>query len=233
MIAYVCNSGTKNFKNNDCKINLDIARPLTTDPNKRDGTTNYLSEDLPDNYGLQFLKIPEATKKGYAEAEEGDGVYINRPHIKRGCVQKGMIQTIKTSVNDIGVVIRVGNYSPSKHNASTVVSGEGIAPTVMENHGTVTAVVEDKPKLVGGSYNYQLNDLRIRKLTPKECFKLMGVKVSDYEKIEVSNTQKYKQAGNSIVTTVLMAIYSGFFEDCDCDYKACIEKLVNDLKEGV
>ena len=50
------------------------------------------------------LMIKEATKKGYKEATDGDGVYINRPHQKRGCVQKGMIQTIKTSPNDIGVV---------------------------------------------------------------------------------------------------------------------------------
>ena len=48
--------------------------------------------------------IPEKTKKGYKEATDGDGVYINRPHQKRGCVQKGMIQTIKTSPSDIGVV---------------------------------------------------------------------------------------------------------------------------------
>lgn len=48
--------------------------------------------------------IPEKTKKGYAIAEDGDGVYINRPHQKRGTVQKGMIQTIKTTP-DVGVVI--------------------------------------------------------------------------------------------------------------------------------
>lgn len=51
------------------------------------------------------LKIKEATKKGYTEATGGDGVYINRPHQKRGVVQKGMIQTIKTSCDDLGVVI--------------------------------------------------------------------------------------------------------------------------------
>ena len=49
--------------------------------------------------------IPEQTKKGYAIARGGDGIYINRPHQKRGVVQKGMIQTIKTSIDDIGVVI--------------------------------------------------------------------------------------------------------------------------------
>ena len=48
--------------------------------------------------------IPEKTKKGYAIAKDGDGVYINRPHQKRGVVQKGMVQTIKANV-DVGVVV--------------------------------------------------------------------------------------------------------------------------------
>lgn len=51
------------------------------------------------------VMIPEATQKGYAIANDGDGVYINRPHQKRGVVQKGMIQTLKTQCNDIGVVV--------------------------------------------------------------------------------------------------------------------------------
>ena len=50
-------------------------------------------------------------------------------------------------------------------------------------------------------------DLIIRKLTPKECLRLMGVKDEDIDKMTVSKTQKYKQAGNSIVVDVLMAIF--------------------------
>ena len=50
--------------------------------------------------------IKEATEKGYAEAHDGDGVYRNHPHQKRGVVQKGMIQTINTSGNDVGVVVK-------------------------------------------------------------------------------------------------------------------------------
>ena len=51
-------------------------------------------------------------------------------------------------------------------------------------------------------------DLRIRKLTPKECWRLMGFDDSDYEKAAQvnSNTQCYKQAGNSICVPVLEAI---------------------------
>lgn len=62
MIEYISATGTANFKNADCKINLDIARPLTTDQNKRAGTTNYLSDDLPSNYDLEPLNpMPDGT----------------------------------------------------------------------------------------------------------------------------------------------------------------------------
>lgn len=75
----------------------------------------------------------------------------------------------------------VGNYMPSGHDASRIVDSNGIAPTVKENHGTVTATIE----------NY-----KIRKLTPKECWRLMGFDDEDFEKVAKvnSNTQLYKQA---------------------------------------
>lgn len=51
--------------------------------------------------------------------------------------------------------------------------------------------------------------LRIRKLTPRECFRLMGFSDEDFEKAEKvnSNAQLYRQAGNSIVVNVLEAIF--------------------------
>ena len=54
-----------------------------------------------------------------------------------------------------------------------------------------------------------MNNLKIRKLTPKECWRLMGFNDSDFEKAEKvnSNTQLYKQAGNSIVVDVLENIF--------------------------
>lgn len=58
--------------------------------------------------------------------------------------------------------------------------------------------------------NYVATPYRIRKLTPKECWRLMGFDDADFEKAEKvnSNTQLYKQAGNSIVVNVLEAILS-------------------------
>ena len=57
-------------------------------------------------------------------------------------------------------------------------------------------------------------DYRIRKLTPRECFRLMGFDDSDFDKVEgkLSNTQLYKQAGNSIVVNVLEEIYKHLFK---------------------
>ena len=56
---------------------------------------------------------------------------------------------------------------------------------------------------------YNEDEWRIRKLTPKECFRLMGYHDSDYEKVSAVNsgTQIYKQSGNAIVKQVLMAIF--------------------------
>lgn len=52
--------------------------------------------------------------------------------------------------------------------------------------------------------------IRVRRLTPKECWRLMGFDDSDFEKAKavVSDGQLYKQAGNSIVVNVLEAIFT-------------------------
>ena len=100
------------------------------------------------------------------EAYEGDGVDISaRMESHRGTVQKGIAQTIKTSM-EVGVVIY------------------------------------DRPKCN--------SKLTIRKLTSKEAWRLMGFSDQDWEKASKvnSNAQLYKQAGNSIVVNVLMAIFS-------------------------
>lgn len=57
---------------------------------------------------------------------------------------------------------------------------------------------------------------RIRKLTPRECFRLMGVDDADIDKIQasgISNSQQYKCAGNSIVVDVLYHIFRKMFVD--------------------
>lgn len=63
----------------------------------------------------------------------------------------------------------------------------------------------------GSPMEQRLEQYRIRKLTPKECWRLMGYTDEDFKKAHdagVSNSQLYKQAGNAIVKQVLMAIFS-------------------------
>lgn len=67
--------------------------------------------------------------------------------------------------------------------------------------------IELPPELQGKKF-------RIRKLTPRECFRLMGVDDADIDKIQasgLSNSAQYKLAGNSIVVDVLFHIFRKLF----------------------
>lgn len=80
---------------------------------------------------------------------------------------------------------------------------------VYDSNSIATCLLSQPLGNAGGySSLYRLPDFRIRKLTPKECFRLMGFKDEYFDKIKgISNTQLYKQAGNSIVVNVLRAIF--------------------------
>lgn len=233
-----------------------------------------------------------------------------------------------TCIMEINKINKIGNYSPSGHNASSIVDTEGIAPAVMENHGTVTAIVEPKavsytrdkdgsvtdrhlndvfntihtgtggggntdcyiaepmcsvhplshakefnpetsikpispalratdykcphcvyePRVMqvgnlypdtdnfknrtmgrvysadglsptinccgGGDREPKIIATRIRKLTPRECFRLMDVSEPDIDKLlnaGISNSQLYKLAGNSIVCSVIYHVMRKMF----------------------
>jgi DNA (cytosine-5)-methyltransferase 1 len=67
--------------------------------------------------------------------------------------------------------------------------------------------IELPPELQGKKF-------RIRKLTPRECFRLMGVDDADIDKIQatgLSNSAQYKLAGNSIVVDVLFHLFRKLF----------------------
>lgn len=63
--------------------------------------------------------------------------------------------------------------------------------------------------------NYMLDTFKVRKLTPKECLRLMTFDDADYEKIKaagISDSAIYKQAGNSIVVNVMVFIFAMLFD---------------------
>ena len=92
----------------------------------------------------------------------------------------------------------------TKHQSNTVYKQDGIARTL-------NASDYKAPMMITDNIEKQQNSLgiRIRKLTPKECWRLMGFGDEDYEKASKVNSksQLYKQAGNSIVVNVLEEIF--------------------------
>lgn len=71
-----------------------------------------------------------------------------------------------------------------------------------------------------------ISSFKIRKLTPKECWKLMGFNDEDFEKAQKvnSNTQLYKQAGNSIVVNVLEKIFKNLFKEGKIDDNKTVKR---------
>ena len=158
----------------------------------------YLSDKLI-SFFKENSKKQEENKNGFRfSPQDGDGIYIDRPHQKRGVVQKGMTPTIKCSGDDLGVVVKRGDGiyldQLSRNKANTE---NGISTTLKAQN----------------CHNGVVEDLRIRKLTHKECYRLMGFSDNDYEQAAkvVSNTQLYKTAGNSIVVNVLEVIFKNLF----------------------
>lgn len=162
------------------------------------GTLTALQGNKPtDNHICkEYLLIKNATKKGYLEATIGDGIDISsRMKHHRGTVQKEKSQTLTTSC-DVGTI--VGTYQFSK--SDNFMKGKDR----FQQDKNVSDTLQTSPK--EGIVN---SDLKIRKLTPKECFRLMGVKDEDFEKIRKnqSDSSLYHLAGDSIVVNVLMAIF--------------------------
>jgi DNA (cytosine-5)-methyltransferase 1 len=181
------------------KIDFNSNEPQSLDLYNR--TVSDISQTLTlPNHNAQAVVVPEDTKLGYALAYEGDGIYINRPHQKRGVVQKQMIQTLKADSNDVGVVVKeYSDYSLEKIKGN-LVDTNGVVGTITAN--AMQSLNHDNCHIVK-------HNLRIRKLTPRECYRLMGFsdKAFDYAQENASNSTLYHQAGDSIVVNVLMAIF--------------------------
>lgn len=93
---------------------------------------------------------------------------------------------------------KVGQISSNGSQCGTVVSDNGISANLVAGaHGYVNSHIATQ--------------YRIRKLTPRECGRLMGVSDEDIDKMAAvninSNTQLYKQFGNSIVVDVMCAMF--------------------------
>lgn len=113
------------------------------------------------------------------------------------------ISNTLTSVQKDNLVLQVGVLKESSRSGGRtqdrVYSDKGISPALHTCQGGNLM-----PKIT--------ESYRIRKLTPRECWRLMGVKDEQFNKLHgISNSQLYKLAGNSIVVDVLMGIFKNLF----------------------
>ena len=119
-----------------------------------------------------------------------------------------MIVNIKQATAEGSIPMRVGgvadlNYPDSKTRRGRVLGDGEICPTLTTEN--IPNVIEEWTWEIDG----EIYLIRIRKLTPRECWRLMGFTDEDFDKAQEvnSNTQLYKQAGNSIVVPVLEGIF--------------------------
>lgn len=163
------------------------------------------------------ILVKEATKKGYAEAEIGDSINLEQPNSKtrRGRVGKGVAQTLTTSCNQAVVepnfdeMLKGTNYARNFGSKGKVQMEDGVCSTLQAAMGSG-----------GGNIPLTYTQFRIRKLTPRECWRLMGFKDKYFDRVQgVSNSQLYKQAGNSIVVDVLRAIFRELKKQYPDDFK--------------
>ena len=138
------------------------------------------------------------------------GIYTDvTENFNRG-LYPNVSRTVKAVKNDAGCIERqiVASRGRNPDNPSDRTAGmpteQVLEPNVNGVCNTLTTVQKDN-MLLEITEQY-----RVRKLTPREVWRLMGFSDDDYEKAaEVnSKTQLYKQSGNSIVRDVLMAIFS-------------------------
>lgn len=137
-----------------------------------------------------YLKINSATSKGYEQAKEEDSINFSVPNSKTrtGRVGKGVAQTLDTGCNQ-GICIPV--LTPDR--AEKRQNGRRFKD---DGEEMFTITTQDRHGIYDG--------FKIRRLTPRECFRLMDF--PDTFTWPVSDSQAYKQAGNSIVVNVLYKI---------------------------
>ena len=165
----------------------------------------YLSQQIID-YFVQHTEESKAKGNGFRFAPtDGD------------CVAKAITTRAGGRMDDNFIVdscIQLGSLSGGKwdrmHEQSRrFYSTEGLSPTSPTSCGGQHEPKIFEPFAIDEQNQYFRSDGRVRKLTPRECFRLMGVKDEDFDKIakNQSNSSLYHLAGDSIITDVLKAIF--------------------------
>lgn len=152
---------------------------------------NYF-KGLDNHQARTGVLVKDATRKGYDLAYQGDSINYSVPDSKtrRGRVGKGIANTLDTGCQQ-GVVVW-DMYNKKKRNDGNIRTLTANGNTSFTNSGTFGID----------------NGVRIRRLTPRECWRLQGFPDWAFDRAaEVnSDSQLYKQAGNSVTVNVIEAI---------------------------
>lgn len=115
-----------------------------------------------------------------------------------------------------------GNWFETEHRQKLEIGNEMTANSI--THVTKDSLIIQTMEQEQSNFNLPIElqgkRFRIRKLTPRECFRLMGVDDDDIDKIQaagVSNSAQYKMSGNSIVVDVLYHIFRKMFIETEQD----------------
>lgn len=131
---------------------------------------------------------------------------------KQNKTNNQIMSTLKTNPQQIGICVG-DNMKPIEEYPS-IIQKQGDRGTNNYSVNSKTSyTIPANPMSDRGQQVVEDNPIRIRKLTPMECYRLMGFDDESFERASkvISNTQLYKTAGNSIVVNVLMAIFRELF----------------------
>ena len=190
---------------------------------KFDGTTNTLTSVQKDNYVALPTKLQrEVCNKAIKErlVQPNDAIEYTYSNARLGEIKEGFIKTqnkkdntvmstLKTNPQQIGVCVNVPVKTANKKGYDLATDGDGVDLAYPDSKTRRGRVGHGVSKTLPTSDSQGVLDgFRIRKLTPRECYRLMGFDDASFDRASkvISNTQLYKTAGNSIVVPVLEAI---------------------------
>lgn len=194
----------KGVFNNKALINKEIASTIgTKESSRRCSESNYIAPNITDtNVDLKAIRLlgaydTEKRKHQTGQIFAKDDLSPTLSTMQRGNLQPCIFVKNNTKKGYLEAYEGDGVYTNPTTKRGTVQPQSSPTLTSFQDKGVV---VKDEIT----------NFLRIRKLTPKEYWRLMGFDDEDCEICSqngISNTQLYKQAGNSIVVNVLVAIF--------------------------
>lgn len=201
---------------------VDVANTIHTGTGSGGNTDSFVAGPI--------LRIRQATKQGYIDIKPGSIFDASYPDSKtrRGRVQgEGKLCPTLTAQGEPPCYYEGKEDRLDAGTLSGICKGiEWKGKKLNEGDGLYTGTSEEffrgglkgisRTIKAGTSDAGVVQDYRIRKLTERECFRLMGVTDADIDKIQssgISKTQQYKMAGNSIVVDVLYHIFRKMFID--------------------